>query len=429
MLSKEDEQLLIIAIILVIIVCIVYYIYAKSPKYNIVEEHYRRVHGNLHDDNVDIIIREAKQNDNLRPIDNYRAAVVNIQNAGDIKEGERLIIRTLNDIMIDNDQPNMIDQIRINDNITAWLGIIDIENEFGNQFNHENADFIRQLMLAIEDNIHVNIRRPQLAQESKTTKPIKRDEHFIEKSIVANQHWVSDSQNVHDAKMTEIMIKQYNLVLREVTDECINIPYETAKGIVWKQFETNYAKGGIYFSTQSNYDEKHKKLSATFDTIERNSEITYVDEISIFRTVVNRAYSRGNEENKDKILLALVDSMIQQTEPIHSSTFTVCITGRSKMMWQSLALLDRDPDIGIMKSRQMILNEIYEKIGYLTNIEEEKLSETAKLAYINNIPNQEVDTMKLAILSHIDHIASEYTDEADKKTIDIAIETCKNALV
>ncbi len=381
-------------VLLLILVFVILYYFMKNMKRQSsspVEIGYNRVFGDAYDDNVEEVLRVAEEKKDLRPIDNYRVGVIQIQNVGDVDAGNNFFHRAIQGVI---ERPNDEDAVFI-------LGGIE---DFKRADNAELFQLLDQAREMVFDN-HINTIHERKINEM----PKAGDPQYVQKAVLSKQKWYSDSQNVHDAKMTDVMLMQYKQVKEENKQKGLTMSYETAKKFILNNIPPK---------------EQHKKeyIQKTLDTMERNvSSLDYVNEIDVLETVVARAMDPANEQNRLKIIQALANSLADGS----NDYATVCLTGRSKLIWQSLALLDFNPEIGIMKSTQMIRNEILEKVAKIISEEEGKESPETIKEYVSGGDNQQISEMKNRILERIELIRDVYKDIADPKDLNLIICECK----
>jgi hypothetical protein len=378
--------------IIVLVALIFYYVFRQhSHKQSRIETHYNNIFGDVHDRNVDAILRLV-EDQKLGPMDNYRVGVVQIQNIGDVDAGNVYFHRAIEEIMQDPNDENAI-------------FVIDGIRDFRRADNEDLFDFLDQAHDLVLD-AHLSETNARKIREL----PKNNDPEYVQKAILAKQKWNSDAQNVHDSKMTEVMTRQFHQIREENIQKGIQIPYTAAKQILHEHV------------TQ----DKYENVTKTLDAIERNDDLfKYIDEIQIFETVVSRAMDPANKNNRKQILEALADSLADGA----NGYGVVCITGRSKLMWQSLALLDYKQDIGVMKSKQMIRNEIFEKVAKIIIDEEAKETPETLAIYTKGGTNEQTEALKARILNRIDCIQEDYRDIANPEDINMAIAECRAEIV
>ena len=101
----------------------------------------------------------------------------------------------------------------------------------------------------------------------------------------------------------------------------------------------------------------------------------------------------------------------------------VCMAGRTSKYWQALARLDKDPDIGVLKSKQALKNEIYEKSAKIVNDYLSDASDELKLAYQKGNISEQVTELSNSIKEEISNIKNQYTHLSNDEVIPI-IEEC-----
>lgn len=391
--AKSDNfyNIFLFAVLVILIAVVVYYLFTKIRQSRQITEtkigrHYDHIFGDVYDQNVDELLHAAEEK-TLRPIDNYRVGVVQFQNVGDVDAGNRFFQRAIREII---DDPNDADAVFIIDGIEDF-------RRADNRDLFEILEHARNLVL----DAHITEIRERKFREL----PKNDDPQYVPKSILAKQSWHRDSQNVHDAKMTEVMLKQFQQVKAENKKKDLRVDYMTIRKML----------------LENTPQDKQQNLINVLDTIERNDDVNkYVDEIEIIETVAARAMDPANEANRAKIFEALSDSLCDAS----NGTNSVCLTGRSKLIWQSLALLDFDPEIGIMKSTQMVRNEIIEKVAKIVLEEEQKATPETLAAYTKGENTEEVRLMKQQILNRIEDIREEYREIANSKDINMILAEC-----
>ncbi len=100
-------------VLLLILVFVILYYFMKNMKRQSsspVEIGYNRVFGDAYDDNVEEVLRVAEEKKDLRPIDNYRVGVIQIQNVGDVDAGNNFFHRAIQGVI---ERPNDEDAVFI----------------------------------------------------------------------------------------------------------------------------------------------------------------------------------------------------------------------------------------------------------------------------------------------------------------------------
>lgn len=158
-------------------------------------------------------------------------------------------------------------------------------------------------------------------------------------TIELKKSFKSDSQNVHDSALTEFLREQY-AKLKE---------YNNNEGI-------NFNPEGFQPSPKD--QTKAQRINFVLDTIKRNSSDTSLingTEYELLGAVWTRINSRANAKNKEKLIESLED---QLNECATGTSSTVCVAGRCSHVISSLALLDSDPSIGVLKTKEVLRNEL-----------------------------------------------------------------------
>lgn len=385
--SDSFSKIFLFCLIVLLVILIFYYVFKRQKRQSIIEQGYNEIFGDAFDENVEHVLQEAEEKKDLRPIDNYRVGVIQIQNVGDIDAGNRFFRRAVNEII---DNP-------VDEDAMFIIGGLQNFRRADNIELFEVLDHARNLVL----DAHLTEIKERKVHEM----PKVGDKEYVQKAILAKQQWYSDSQNVHDGKMTEVMLKQFEQVKKENEKNGLSISYPTVRKYI----------------LENTPQEKYEQVEKTLDTMDRNIDPNpYVNEREILETVVARALDPENQANKNKIMNAVIISLAEGS----NSYSTVCLTGRSKLIWQSLALLDKDPEIGIMKSTQMIRNEIIEKVAKIVTDEEKKESPETLQQYVRGETNEQIENLKARIIERIESIRYEYLDLANPKDLDAVLQEC-----
>jgi hypothetical protein len=226
---------------------------------------------------------------------------------------------------------------------------------------------------------------------------------------------VSDSQNVHDSAVYKELEQQ----LMQVRAENAKIPNIGLK---------NYAdvKGWLKarYANTSQIDD----INQTLSFLENNYPIANgLHEQDIIVAVWQRAYDPGNTENFNQIREALGQSVAECVD--HNTV--VCLAGRSAKIWQSLALLDKDPQIGVLKTKQLLRNEVLELCAKVVDNyigENGSASQALKDSYKSGENTEQVRELVECIKRDMDDIHTKYADIMPADILTSTIEECKSVL-
>lgn len=398
--------------IAVAIVCIlaVWLIYSIFKQVKIEGEDYQQRRTHLHfnniageefNDDAKLAIQHGENIENPRAIDHYRIGTVYLLNARDPHRAHEHFAAALNQIIdgtVDiRETPFILDRIR--DFADRFVDFEDID------------DLPLQNAIFADANNRINI----IEQVARKRESIKEDDpEFVQKTLLSRQDWQSDSQNVHDTAIYEELKSQLDLVRSEnVKIKDIQL-HDYNEAINW--LKVRYKSGPEY-----------AKLSKVLDLLTSNYPVGVISGISeqdIITAIWQRSYDPENAKNASVIREALGDALLDCVEGGH----TVCMTGRASKEWQALAKLDKDPNIGVLKTKQMLRNEIYERAAKVVESyigESGSASAQLKEAYNTGVKDAQVQELIECVREQIGKIADDYKDLLDDAQLRATIEECK----
>jgi len=384
---------------------------------------FKNLHGELYDDTAKEALRIGDNMNYLSPIDHYRLGTINLLNAKNAKKAHYHFNSALNSIIkqshknnsnvISNNISNDISNDNADRNRNIY--IIDRINDFNSYFV-ELTDLselpIQDAILSHyeqqkENNIKFNVEKTDL---------LKKNQDLPQKIILSNQTWESDAQNVHDSLLYNTLEKQY---------EIVSLENKKIKDI--EKYDYEDAKKWIRYHFKSDIN-KTNEIDKVFKIIDKNDLIGLgnIREKDILVTIWQRAHDTRNKDNSLNIKKSVAESVLECIE----GGLPVCMSGRTKKIWQSIALLDVCPEIGVFKSKQLIRNEIYQKCAkivdtYLGN--NGTISDSLKQAYYNDENTEQVNELKETIKKDIDILIDSYSEMLPKE-IEIIKNECKNII-
>lgn len=208
--------------------------------------------------------------------------------------------------------------------------------------------------------------------------------------IESRKTFKSDSQNVHDSAINADIMEQYSRIKRYNEAEGLNFSIES------------------YVPPE---DHRKTRINKVLDVIKSNPEktsFTNTTEYEFINAIWNRINSVRNYKNKDD----LIESFSQQLYECASSDIsTVCVAGRCSHVISSLALLDRDPELGILKPRDALRNEL---LNDAAKVVEKYTGESTKVDkkiiedYNNNVDSNAVSELKECMIREISQLEKKY---------------------
>lgn len=404
--NSVSTHTLLAIFLIVLCVFLIYNIYkhykikGEDKNQRLTHYYYNNIAGDTKTEEAENVILYGNAIENPRAIDHYRIGAVQLLNIRDIPEAHAQFTLALNNIIenkITDDTPFILDRIA----------------EFQNLFvDFEDAEL--PLQIALE---HYYANRINKIAEIKREKPeIQADDpEFVQKTILAQQHYQSDSQNVHDSVIYRQMNDQYQQIVRENTSIPNYNLHDYTEAVNWIKIK---------------YRDNPKLLGyaeKTFQEINRNSPVYYLNgtnEQDVLTAVWRRTFDSRNSNVAESMRDALADAVVDCVE--HDSV--VCITGRPEKIWQSLATLDCNPVNGIFKSKQILRNEIYTKCAKIVNDvigDDGTASKELKEAYKKDENTEQVRELKESIRNKMDEICNDYKNLINPQECQLIIDECK----
>lgn len=397
-----------------LLVCIaIYLMYMIATSLNIIKNNnyqqdkieyfFERLHGEEKDENAEEIIRLGNNLVNARPIDHYRVGATYLLNM-DNKIQARDHFNTALRQIIQTTQENAEEQ-DVRDTLFIIERITDLRDYF--------IDIIEIDELPLQPAIfaHIELKNELMKEMPKIKKEIAADDpEFTQKTIINKIDWKTDSQNVHDKSMTDMLKMQYAQVL----------------------LENNSVKNGnesideIFEIIRSCVDERtQNKIDKFFTAIQHNVRIDILGstEHEYVKTIWKRIHDGRNTDKYNDLRNSFVDSICDCVEV----NKIVCLSGRCKKLWQTFAKMDFNENLGILKSKQMIRNEILEKVAHIVNSyigENGRCSDEVKKMYNSDNKSPEIDNLIKLMTNDIRAVKVEYENIYDAVMIDLILNEC-----
>lgn len=390
-----------IAIIIIIIFILLYLLYkkfSKTYKQKKLEDEFLNTSShvkNEHSENVLNIINEMPR---PRLIDTFRAGTVLMFNNEDYVHAREQFENIINRITEGEveDAEYIIDRLMDYD-------ILFREEEMAQLFNDDIP--IAILLESISSQHKKNMIKETIDKD---------DPDRLSKLVSSNQQWYSDPQNVHDSAMNVEFIEQYNIVAEE-NDKIPNIGYHTYEEFV-KWIRNKY----------SNIPEKKEKLEVVLTHINEDVKtlIPNVTETKLIETIWRRSYDPRNKDNAIKMREALGESIMDCVE---YGSMSVCPSGRNSKVWGSLATLDVYEDIGILKSKQLLKNEIRTRAAKIISDyvgPNGTAPDELKLSFNNGEESELITEMKETIKKEILELKKDYENKLNEDHINMILHEC-----
>jgi hypothetical protein len=209
--------------------------------------------------------------------------------------------------------------------------------------------------------------------------------------------WISDSQNVHDTNINQEIVKQFNELKNKIHISEWR-PLQISNYII--EHKEDFPK----------YEQDKIPIAINMlDYINKYNPIIGILEISesIFIGIIFTYIINEKNETKKQIMLENFINNLYDMNPKNETP--VCINGRITRALSTLAFPESNSDLGILKSKQVIQNEIFSRVGDLRK----KILENTPQQIVNDYnldkDTQEVINLKSQIILSIDkEILSDY---------------------
>lgn len=402
----------IVGVMILLVVYIFYRIYVvlkyKGEDYYQRKTHYYfdNIHGDTFDNEAKLAIEYGESIPEPRAIDHYRLGTVYLINAKQPQAAHNHFRQALEHVIngnVNTREANFIID-RIDDYKYMFVDHADIEEDLP----------VQEALLA-QYNQMANV----LGSVKKTKKKEKiksNDPEFTQKILLSRKNWESDSQNVHDSAIYKELHDQVSHTLKENKKNKEREKYNYASLCSWLQMK--YAKDIT----------KLNKINQVLSFFSHNysiSSLPGVNEQDIIVGVWQRAHDPRNKKNSQRIRNALGENILDCVE----GNNVVCTAGRTAKIWSSLAKLDYRDDIGILKTKQSLRNEIYDKSAKIVNDyfgDNGSASKDLKQAYQKSENTEQVNELIECIKGEIDELRDEYSGLLPSDQLALVIEECKS---
>jgi hypothetical protein len=365
--------------------------------------YFENTHGEEFDDDARATLYHGEAIQAPTAMDNYRIGTVYLINAQDPERAHARFTQALGQVaegqVATADAPFIIDRI----------------GDYQAHFEAPLAD------LPIQDALigYYTDMRKQADLTYRRKAELKADDpDFAAKLILTRQTWKADTQNVHDSAIYKELAGQYKIV----TEGNRNMKNRDLR---------DYQDLSNWLRLENKGDpDREQKITQVLKFLDHNYPVTGIEgagEQDVITAVWQRAHADGNEENCEKIKVALSDCVSDCVE----KEKVVCISGRLAKVWQSMALLDKDPQIGVLMTKQALRNEVYERAAAVVSRHvgpDGMASEGLKADYTASATTPQVQELIKTIHGELDGIGGEYSGLLPKAQLDLVIEECKSVV-
>jgi hypothetical protein len=399
------KYLFLVVVIIIIIFLILHIlkqikIEGETFEQRTLHRYFNNTAGEQLDENARNVIAAGEEIKNPRAIDHYRIGQVYLINARNIDRAHHHFEQALTQIAdgkVDTREAPFILE-RIDDFKDRFFENTDIDNN------------IQTALLAL-----YNMQNEQNKNVASIKYDIKSDDpEFKQKTILSRQNWQSDSQNVHDHSIYTSLDAQFNYVKKEN-----------------KQIDASYDEVVNFLRDKYKNDKENRyKLELVLEILNHNYPVGYLshaNEQDILLEVWKRTKHPVNIKNSFIMQNAVADAILDCVENEHP----VCMAGRISKIWQALACLDADENLGVLKSKQVLRNEIYQKAAKIVDSyigENGSVSADIKKEYNDGKMTNDVLNMIDNIKKDIYEIKKDYAELMNDTHLDTIINECQNVI-
>ncbi len=396
---------IVIIVIIYLILRVLKQIRIEGENYEQRQTHYyfNNTNGEVFDDNARLALDYGENIQNPRAVDHYRLGQVYLLNARNAERAHYHFREALHQI---------IDGHTATAETPFILGRIGDFNDLFMDFPEIKEELpLQQAELAYYDRQMRQIRN--IEQKKKEVKD--DDPEFTQKTLLSRQDWQSDSQNVHDSTIYQLLKEQIDKV-RDDNSKISDIQihgYNEAIGWVRSKLKHDPVKA-----------REVEKVISVLNDDNPIGHLSGLSEKDVITTVWQRTYDPENKKNAAQIRDALCDAVMDCIENGH----VVCMTGRTSKVWQALARLDKHENIGVLKTKQAIRNEIYQRAAKIVDDyigDNGSASQALKDAYNKNENTEQVKELIECIKKQISELKDEYKGLVPDDQLNLAITECQ----
>lgn len=223
--------------------------------------------------------------------------------------------------------------------------------------------------------------------------------------------WKSDGQNVHDTNINDEIKRQYDYIAKCNTDLYI--------------WDINDIKNYISTTYSANANETEKQnIQPAIDTLDYicNAKANIMKLGVAERLFVSNVFTKIFNEPDDNKRKILMENFLLNLKESGGELVPVCVTGRVTRIMSSFAGADENnPELGILKSKPVIRNEILSKAADTRNKILDSCSTEQRKKYDNSCNDEETQNLETQIKYEITkRIHNDYSEmyKDDPKFID-----------
>jgi hypothetical protein len=379
--SSWSEVLIVVILIIAIFYLIDYMLLTTSDRY------YSKINNDNDINTANTYLSFAKHRIRRTPLENYRIGNVYDFILKKPNRAHEYYIQALQQVRNNNDEHTEFIRTRLRDRV-----VVDREAELDDvKYNIFNLHELDHELHNLEEILQQIYKNTESEKSSKT----------IEDRI----KWEGDGQNVHDSNINDEIKQQYDYILDCNRDKFL-WDFDDIKNYILNIYKpaSEYEKNNI----QPALDMLEYIRTANGNIVKLNtSEQVFVS--NVFTKIYNESDEKNHQTLMENFLLNLKDS--------NGSWTPVCITGRVTRIMSSFAGIDdTNPNLGILKSKPVLRNEILAKAADVRNRILESCPESLQKKYNNATSDDEVQDLEKKMKQEIQHRI--YMDYADIRAED-----------
>ena len=229
--------------------------------------------------------------------------------------------------------------------------------------------------------------------------------------------WISDSQNVHDSNINQELVQQYNFISSKVT-----IPQWSMSAII------EYISSPSNLKKMSEFDQANIPVAVNM-LYYINSYNPTIGILGVRESeYISKIFTYIMQERDERKKQIMTENFVANLKDMNPNGTPVCINGRITRALSSLATpgidsacisnssllfgnFENQMELGILKSGQVIKNEIMSKVGNVRDSVIRSANENSVKQYNAGEQNEETAKLHASIMEHIDvEILSDYMD-------------------
>lgn len=424
--NKQRLIKIIVAIVIVLAVALLIWYVARRIKINGMDQFQREVQASYEQTGGDQkmpaaerVVRYGEQIPNPTAIDHFRIGVVQLNNMHDRRAAHEHFREAA--VQIEQNEVARDDALYI-------LGRIrDFEHQFLEDDDLERIDVQRAIFATIERPVVHHTQTNTTANRAPRIEINIGDEQRVQKTLLNQQYWTSEPQNVHDQNISAELKRQYAFV-SAATDADKSVAHRDYSDCC-RQLEARLRAvidaDRTPAHTRATARETLNRVQQVFNVLSNNTAVGLLGctEQELVTVIWRRIHQECNAENKEALCTALQDSIADCVE--HGNV--VCQTGRTEKIWAALAMLDAQQGIGVFKTRQAMLNEISDRaarivdkyVGPESGIRYDVLQD-----FNGEKIGEEAQQIERQIVKEILDMKAEYTNRLDEPFLTNRINEC-----